>query len=113
MYKIPTERMHRFGRSFTLYSCLPHWLGPIVIGDLGSKVKVTVTQYPFLLQNSLLTSLLYISVLLRLIKLKFGMLLRYALCRFVFDFQENQMGDGVMMTSFKFSLYKCPYFKFY
>ena len=29
---------------------------PIDIGDLGSKVKVTVTQYPFYLHNSLLIS---------------------------------------------------------
>ena len=44
---------------------------PIEIGDLGSKV--TVTQYPVFLHNSLLTSLLYILALLCLIKLKFGM----------------------------------------
>ena len=41
---------------------------PIEIGDLGSKVKVTVTQYPFFLHNFLLTCLLYISALLCLIK---------------------------------------------
>ena len=29
---------------------------PIKIGDLWLKVKVTVTQYPFFLHNSLLTS---------------------------------------------------------
>ena len=46
---------------------------PIEIGDLGSKVKVTVVQYPFFLHNSLLTFLLYISALVCLIKLKFGM----------------------------------------
>ena len=31
-------------------------LTPFEIGDLGSKVKVTVTQYPFFLHISLLTS---------------------------------------------------------
>ena len=56
---------------------------PIEIGDLGLKVKVTVTQYPCFLHKSLLIYLLYISALLCLIKLKFGMPLRYALCRFV------------------------------
>ena len=59
---------------------------PIEIGDLGLKVKVTVTQYPFILHNSLLTSLLYITAPLCLIKLKFGMPLTYALCKFVCEF---------------------------
>ena len=54
--KIPAKRMHRFGRSFRVTVGLTHWLEPIEIVDLGSKVKVTVTQYPFLLYNSLLTS---------------------------------------------------------
>ena len=48
------------------------------------------------LDNSLLTSLLYISALLCLIKLKFGMPLRYAIC----GFHKNQKGDDVMVTSF-------------
>ena len=56
---------------FALNGCLHHWLGPYWNCGLESKVKVTVTQYPFFLHNSLLTSLLYISVLLCLIKLKF------------------------------------------
>ena len=29
---------------FSLNGCLPHWSNPIEIGDLGSKVKVTVTE---------------------------------------------------------------------
>ena len=45
---------------------------PIEISDLGSKVKVTVAQYSFFLHNSLLTSLQYISALVCLINLKFG-----------------------------------------
>ena len=28
---------------FSLNGCLPHWLKPIEFGNLGSKVKVTVT----------------------------------------------------------------------
>ena len=78
---------------------------PKEIGDLGSKVKVTVTQYQFLLHNSLLTSLLYNSAFLLLIKLKFGMPLIYALCRFVCEFHYNQIGDDVIVTSFRFSSY--------
>ena len=68
---------------FLLNGCLAHWLNPIEICDLGSKVKVTVAQNLFFLHHFLLTSLLYISALVCLINLKFGMLLWYALCRFV------------------------------
>ena len=46
---------------------------PIEISDLGSKVKVTMAQNPFFLDNSSLTSLLYISALVFFINLKFGM----------------------------------------
>ena len=31
----------------------------------------------------------------------------YALCRFVVEFHENQMGDDAMVLSFRFSPYKC------
>ena len=67
---------------FSLNKMVAYYTGsdPIEIGDLGLKVKVTVTQYPFFLHNSLLTSLLYILALVSLIKLKFCMPLRYALC---------------------------------
>ena len=68
---------------FLLNGCLPNVSDLIEIGDLGSKVKVTVTNYPFFLHNSLLISLLGISVFLCLIKMKFSLSLRYALCRFV------------------------------
>ena len=46
--KIPDERMLLFGHSFrlTVAYCLDS--DPIEIGDLESKVKVTVTQYQFL-----------------------------------------------------------------
>ena len=98
---------------FSPNGCLLHWLKAIEIGDLGSKVKITLTQYPFFLYNSLLTSILYISALLCLIKMKVDIPLRYALWGFVFEFPKNQMCDDVMVTSFKFSTYECPYFKFY
>ena len=65
--KIPAERMHQFGRGFR--ETAAYYTG-LAFGDLGSKVKVKVTQYPFFLHISLLTSLLYISALLCLIKLK-------------------------------------------
>ena len=58
--KIPAVRMHRFGRGFRYRFAYDIGSDPIEIGDLGSKVKVTVTQYPFFLHNSLLASLLYI-----------------------------------------------------
>ena len=62
---------------------------PIEVGDLGSKVKVTVTQYQFFFFITLLNSPLYTSALLSLIKLKFGMLRRYALGRFVCEFHKK------------------------
>ena len=45
--KIPAKRMNRFGRDF--HKMVAYYPGSnfIEIGDLGSKVKVTVTQYPF------------------------------------------------------------------
>ena len=84
---------------------------PIEIGDLGSKV--TVAQNPFFLHNSLLTYLLYIWTLVCLIHLKFDMPFWYAHCRFVCEFHKNQTWDDVMVTSFKFSLFNCQYFKYY
>ena len=86
---------------------------PIEIGDSGSKVKVTVTQYPFFIHNSLFTFLLCILVLLYLMKMKFGMSLRHSLGRFMFEFHKNQTDDDVIVTSFKFSQNNCPYLKFY
>ena len=71
-------------------------LNPIEIGDLGSKVKVTVTQYPVFLQNSLLNFLIYISAFLCLIKLNFGIPHTYALCIIVCEFDWNQIGDDVI-----------------
>ena len=85
----------------------------IEIDDPGLKVKVTVTKYTFFHHNSLLTSLLCISALLCPIKIKFGMPLRFALGRFVFEFHKNQTDDDVIVTSYKFSPNICPYLKFY
>ena len=42
--KIPAERMHRFGRGFRKMVAYNTGSNPIEIGDLGSKVKVTVTE---------------------------------------------------------------------
>ena len=86
---------------------------PIEFSDLGSKVKVTVTYYPFFLHNSLLTSLPCISGFLCLIKMKFGMSPIYTLGRFVYKFHKIRMGDDIIMTSFKFSPNNCPYLEFY
>ena len=52
------------------------------------------------ISSLLLTSLLYISALLSLIKLG------YALCRFVFEFDNNQMGDNVIVTYLSFKVKK-------
>ena len=63
--KIPAERMHRIGRGFhrTVAYCIDSY--PIEFDNLGLKVKVAVTQYPFFLHvNSLLISQLQISALL-------------------------------------------------
>ena len=43
---------------------------------------------------------MFISTLLCLIKLKFGMPLRYALCRIVLEFHKNHISDDVKVTSF-------------
>ena len=75
----------------------------IEIGDLGSKVKVTVTYYPFFLYNSLLASLLWISAFLCLIKMNFSMLQTYTLGILAFKFEKCQMDDDVIVTSFEFS----------
>ena len=95
----------------SLNSCLSHTLEPYWNWWPWVKGQGHSDSISFFLHNSVLTSLMYISVLLCLIKMKFDMPLRYALCRFVVEFHENQMGDDVIVT--KFSLYKCPYFKFY
>ena len=58
----------------TLNSCYCSRSNPIEIGDLRSKVKVTVKWYLFFFHDSLLTSLLWISVLLCPIKMKFGVI---------------------------------------
>ena len=41
--KIPAERMHRFGRGFRQTVAYYTGSNPFENGDLGSKVKVTVT----------------------------------------------------------------------
>ena len=98
--KIPVKRMYRFGRGFLYMAAYNTDSNPVEIGDLGSKVKVTVTQglYPFFLHNSLLTSLFCISALLCLIIMKFSLMsLRYS----------------VIMTLFMFSPNNCLYQDFY
>ena len=42
--KIPAERVHRFGRGFRYMVAYRTCSDPIEFGDLGSKVKVTVTK---------------------------------------------------------------------
>ena len=44
MNKIPAKRMHRFGRGFRKMVAYNTGSDPFEIGDLGSKVKVTVTE---------------------------------------------------------------------
>ena len=90
----------------TLARTLSNWW-PWVKGQGHSDV------IPIFLHNSLLTSLLCISAHLCSIKMKFDMLLRYTLGRFVFKFHKIPMGDDVIMTSFKFSQNNCPYLIFY
>ena len=57
-----------------------------------------MTQHPFF-HNSLLF-LEWISALVCLIKMTFGMSQRYAPGRFVFEFHENQMDDNVIFSNF-------------
>ena len=76
--KIPANWNAPIWMRFSVNGCLSHWLWsywdwlPWVKGQ-GHSDSI------FFLHNFLLTSLLYISALLCLIKLKFGMPLRYAL----------------------------------
>ena len=78
------------------------------IGDLGSKAKVSVTQYLFFVHNSLLNSLICISAFLCPIEMKFDMSLRYALGRFVFEFHTIGIDDDIIVTLFTFSPNNCP-----
>ena len=59
---------------------------PIEIGDIWLKVKIKVTQYPIFLHISWLNSLLWISLFFYPMKVKFGMLFKYAIGRFTFHF---------------------------
>ena len=90
--KIQAEQIHRFGRSLRLMAAYITGSDPIQIGDLGSKVKVTVAQNPFFLHNSLLTSLLCILAPLCPMKVKFDIPFRYALGRFAFHFHKKFNG---------------------
>ena len=107
------KRMNWFGRGFrwVLLTALAQSLIRLV--NLGQRSRSQWRNTNFFLYNSVLTSLFCISALLCSIKIKFGMWLRYTLCRFVFKFHEIRMGDDVIMTSFKFSPNNCPYLKFY
>ena len=68
--KIPAEGMHRFGLIFAAMVAYRTDSDPNEIGDLWLKVKVTMTQYPFFLHNSLLNYLLWISISQFLLNLK-------------------------------------------
>ena len=98
---------------FSLNGCLRHWLKLYWMWCPWVKSQGHSDVMPTFLHNSLLTSLPYISALLCLIKMKFGMSLRYPLGQFVFKFHKNRMGDDVIVISFRFSLNNCPYLKFY
>ena len=62
---------------FALNGCLPHWLEPYWNFWLWVKGQSHSDVIPIFLHNSLLTSQPCISVLSCLIKMKFGMSLRY------------------------------------
>ena len=111
--KIQAKRILRFGRIFRKMVANGTSSYPIEIGDLWTKVKSQWRNIHFFLPNSLLTLLLWISPLLRPIKMEFGRFLRYAFGRFMFEFDKNPTNDDVIVTSFKFSPYKCQYFQFY
>ena len=98
---------------FSLNGCFPHWLGFYWNWWPWDKGQGHSESISIFLHNYLLTSLLFISALIYLIKLKFSMPLRYAICRSVVELHKNQLGDDVMVTSFKFSPNNCPYLKFY
>ena len=88
---------------FSLIGCLLHWLEPYWNGWPWVKGQGHSDVISIFLHDSLLTSLLTISALLCPIKMKFSLSLRYALGRFVFEFDKIRMGDDVIVTSFTFS----------
>ena len=96
---------------FSLNCCFLHWLKPYRIWWPCVKGKGHSDVIPIFLHNSLLNPLPCISALLCLIKIKFDMSLRsiYTFGRYVFEFNKIQIGDDVIMTSFKFSPNNCPY----
>ena len=64
---------------FSLNVCFTHWLEP----NWNWWLWVTVAKNPFFLHNSLSTSLMRISTLLCLIKIKYVMPLKYASGKFI------------------------------
>ena len=60
----------------------------------------------------MLSSLLWISALLCPIKMKFDMLPRYVLGKFLLKFHKTRIDNDVIVTSFKISPNTCPNLKF-
>ena len=82
---------------FSLNGCFLHWLGPYWIWWpwlKGQRSQWRNTH--FFIHNSLLTSLLYISALFCLIRLKFDMPIGYAICRFTLKFHKIWNSDDVI-----------------
>ena len=101
-------------KRFSLNCCLQHWLQPYwnwwpLVKGQGHGDVIPI----YFLHSSLLTSLLSTSALLWSIKMKLIFSLRYALGRFVYEFDKIRMDDVVIGMSFNFSANNCPYFKFY
>ena len=82
---------------FLLNGCFPHWLIPYWNWWPWVKGQGHSDVISIFLHNSLLTSLLCISALLCLIKMKFDMLLRYTLGRYLFKLHKNQTDDDVIV----------------
>ena len=95
--KIQAKRMHRLDAVFA-----KRLLTTLKSLTLDQRSRPQWLNIHFFLHNSLLTSLLYISTFLSLIKLKSGLSLRYALFRFVVEFHKNQMGDDVTRRHLRF-----------
>ena len=88
--KLPIEPQTTILTRSLINNCLLHWLEPswnwwpLVEGE--GPIDVI-----FLLHSSLLTSLLWISAVLCLIEMKFGIPYMCVLCKFAYEFHKNRM----------------------
>ena len=117
---MPIEPIHRFWRNLRYIAayCIPS--NPIEISDLGSKVMVTETQYPFFLHNSLSLfycisqlpyvgsnwnlicrlDLLFVDLYVNIIEIKYVMTSWW--CKLSFLYTNVHISNSIELTNFLF-----------